>query len=173
MSKPLGNLPLAKKKAAGYYQNTMSNSFSQIPLFEGLCDETLAVIKPLLKPCTCHEGIIFQQGDPAIHLYLLISGTVDIIYKPYDAPELAITTVKPYGIFGWSAISEKTLYTSGAVCREECQAIRVLGNDVRTLCAEHPRAGEAFLDRLAESVSSRWHNAHKQVRDILSQGVFN
>ena len=51
--------------------------------------------------------------------------------------------------------------------------MRIQGNDLRELCSQHPKAGELLLDRLAESVSSRWQDAHSQVRDILSQGVLN
>ena len=151
----------------------MSYTFETIPLFNDLSEETLQIIEPLFEPCTCHEGVIFKQGDPAIHLYLVIKGGVDIFYKPYDAPSIAITSVKPGGIFGWSAISGNTLYTSGATCQAKCQAMRIQGSDLRDLCIQHPQEGEILLDRLAESVSTRWQDAHSQVRDILFQGMSN
>ena len=151
----------------------MDTKFENIPLFEGLSEETLVLLAPLFEPCTCHEGLIFEQGDPAIHLYLVIEGSVDILYKPYDAPPIIITTVKPGGIFGWSAIAGNTVYTSSASCHEVCKAMRVRGTDLRKLPIEHPEAGEILLDRLANSVSKRWRNAHTQVRDILSLGISN
>lgn len=149
----------------------MDTKFDNIPLFEGLSDEILQLIEPLFEPCTCHEGIIFEQGEPAVHLYLVVEGSVDILYKPYDAPPLTITNVKPGGIFGWSAIAGNTVYTSGAACHEVCKTMRVRGSDLRKLSLEHPKAGEILLDRIAESVSRRWQNAHTQVRDILSIGI--
>ena len=149
----------------------MDSRVEHLSLFKDLSKETLKLLRPLFEPCTCHEGVIFKQGDPAIHLYLLITGAVYIRYKPYDGSEITITTVKPNGIFGWSAISENTLYTSSASCSDESQAMRIQGNTLRELCAQHPRTGEILLDRLAESVSRRWSNAKTQVRDILSDGV--
>ncbi len=150
----------------------MGNVFKEFPLFDGLSEDILKIIEPLFEQCTCHKGIIFKQGDPAIYLYLIHKGyVVDIVYKPYDAPEIAITSVKANGIFGWSAIAGNRVYTSGAACKAECEAVRIQGNDLRELCVQHPQAGEILLDRLAESVSSRWENAHSQVRDILGQGV--
>ena len=151
----------------------MDSAFENIPLFKDLSTETLEIVTPLFEPCTCHAGIIFEQGDPATHLYLVIEGSIDILYKPYDAPSIAITSVKPDGIFGWSAIAGNRAYTSGASCQAKCLAMRILGKDLRELCLQHPRAGEILLDRLAESVSTRWANAHSQVRDILTQGVLN
>ncbi len=149
----------------------MGSIFKEFPLFNDLSEDILEIIKPLFELCTCHEGVIFKQGDPAIYLYLVHKGYVDILYKPYDAPEIAITSVRAGGIFGWSAIAGNRLYTSGAACKAECEAVRIQGDDLRELCVQHPQAGEILLDRLAESVSSRWKNAHSQVRDILEQGV--
>ncbi len=151
----------------------MSFTFETIPLFNDLNEETLQIIEPLFEPCTCHKGTIFKQGDPAIHLYLVVKGGVDIFYKPYDAPPITITGVKSGGIFGWSAISRNTLYTSGAICQAKCQVMRIQGSDLRALCIQHRQEGEILLDRLAESVSTRWQDAHSQVRDILFQGVSN
>lgn len=145
--------------------------FKDIPLFKDLSTEVLEILQPVFEPCTCYKGVIFEQGDPAIHLYILTQGAVDILYKPYDAPVITVTTLKPWEIFGWSAITGNTVYTSGAACNIECQAMRVRGSDLRNLSIEHPQAGEILLDRLAESVSMRWQDAHSQVRDILSQGV--
>ena len=151
----------------------MDFKFDNIPLFEGLSEETISLLEPLFEPCTCHEGNIFEQGDPAIHLYLLVEGSVDILYKPYDTPPITITNVKAGGIFGWSAIAGNTVYTSSATCHETCKAMRIRGSDLRKLSADHPEAGEILLDRLANSVSKRWKNAHTQVREILSLGISN
>ncbi|MCP4139961.1 MAG: cyclic nucleotide-binding domain-containing protein [Chloroflexi bacterium] len=149
----------------------MNIDFKTIPLFKGLSPNMLEIITPLFNPCTCHEGIVFKQGDPAIYLYLVIEGRVDILYKPYDAPEIKITSIGPGEIFGWSAIAGNTAYTSGATCHKKTTAVRIQGNHLHELYTKYPEAGELLLDRLAESIPSRWKNAHTQVRDILSQSI--
>jgi CRP-like cAMP-binding protein len=151
----------------------MVAKFENISLFKDLNEDTLQLFAPLFETCICHEGIIFEQGTPAVHIYLLLEGSVDILYKPYDAPPITITNVKPGGIFGWSAIAGNNVYTSGAICHGKSKALRIQGNALRKLCLDYPEAGELLLDRLAQSVSKRWHNAHAQVREILSQGVSN
>ena len=151
----------------------MVSTINNIPLFDSLSPKALKLVEPLFEPCICHEGRIFEQGDPAIYLYLVIEGLVDILFKPYDGPEITITTVKAGGIFGWSAITGNRIYTSGASCLEKCQAMRIKGSSLRELCIQHPDTGSILLDRLAESVSARWQDAHSQVRDILTQCVSN
>lgn len=154
-----------------YYPSKMDTKLSALPLFEGVNEEILALLEPLFEPCLCYEGTIFEQGDPAIHFYLVIEGAVDILYKPYDSPPITITTVREGGIFGWSAIAGNTVYTSGAVCEAVCKTRRIRGTDLRKLVAEHPHAGKVLLDRLAASVSNRWQNTQLQVREILSLGM--
>lgn len=173
MSKSLGNLPLAKAFSKRYYRESMSVEFENISLFKGLSPKMLEIITPLFEPCTCHEGIIFKQGDPAIHLYLVLEGGVDILYKPYDTPEIKITSVGPGEIFGWSAIAGNAAYTSGATCYTKTSAVRIQGSDLHKLYNEDPEAGELLIDRVVESIPSRWKNAHSQVRDILSQSISN
>ena len=149
----------------------MDSLIEHIPLFDDLDKKTLKIVKPLFETCACHKGTIFEQGDPAIHLYFVLTGSVDILYKPYDAPPIIITEVKTGGVFGWSAIAGNTAYTSGASCKNEAQTMRIQGGDLRDLCVEHPKTGEILLDRLSASVSARWSNARLQVRDILTQGI--
>jgi hypothetical protein len=36
---------------------------------------------------------------------------------------------------------------------------------------EHPEEGKDILERLANGVSSRWRDAHKQVKSMLAQGI--
>lgn len=151
----------------------MISTIKNIPLFGNLSLKALKLVEPLFEPCICHKGRIFEQGDPAVYLYLIIEGSVDILFKPYDGSEITITTVKAGGIFGWSAITGNTIYTSGAACVEKCQALRIKGSSLRELCIQDPETGGILLDQLAESVSARWQNAHSQVRDILSQGIIN
>lgn len=151
----------------------MDNLFEGTHIFDKLDEEMLGILATLFEPCTCHEGIIFKQGDPAIHLYIVKTGAVDLTYKPYDAPPITITTVHSDGIFGWSAIGGNTVYTSSAVCRTQCTALRTQGSAIRELCVRDRERGELLLDLLADSVGKRWKNAQAHVRDILTQGVSN
>jgi len=46
-------------------------------------------------------------------------------------------------------------------------------NGLRKFCVEHPEDGKDILERLADGVSSRWKDAHRQVQSILLQGLKN
>lgn len=130
------------------------------------------LLKPLFEPYACSAGVtVLQQGKPADYLYLVISGAVEMTYKPYDGVPITISHVEKDGLFGWSAVVGSEKYTSSAIAIENLETMRIRGSELRKLCADHPEAGKEILERLASSVSARVQNAQEQVKSILEQGM--
>ena len=150
----------------------MFNELNRFPIFRDLDEKYMDYLKPLFAPYSCHAGeIILQQGRPADYLYLVISGSVEISYKPYDGVSITVSHVEAGGLFGWSAVVGSEKYTSSATAIEDMEAVRIRGSELRKLCVYHPDGGKEILERLASSVSSRWKDAHEQVKFILVQGM--
>jgi CRP-like cAMP-binding protein len=101
----------------------------------------------------------------------VIDGKVDMSFKPYDGNPMTISHVGKGGLFGWSSVVGSDKYTSTAIAIEDLRAYRVHGSELRRFCLEHPEAGKDILERLADGVSSRWKDAHSQVKSILFQGM--
>jgi CRP/FNR family transcriptional regulator, cyclic AMP receptor protein len=141
-------------------------------MFEDLNENMISLLTPLFEVFSCQPGsIIFQQGDQAEYLYLVLDGKVDMSFKPYDGNPMTISHIDKGGLFGWSAVVGSNTYTSTALAIEDVKAFRIHGSDLREFCREHPEAGKDILERLADGVSSRWKDAHKQVQSILLQGM--
>jgi CRP/FNR family transcriptional regulator, cyclic AMP receptor protein len=141
-------------------------------MFEDLNENMISLLTPLFEVFSCQPGsIIFQQGDQAEYLYLVLDGKVDVSFKPYDGNPMTISHIDKGGLFGWSAVVGSKTYTSTALAIEDVQAFRIHGSDLLKFCREHPKAGKDILERLADGVSSRWKDAHKQVQSILLQGM--
>lgn len=150
----------------------MLQDLRTIPPFEDLSEDILRLVEPLFERYTCPAGaVIFEQGDPALYLYLLLRGAVTIRYKPYDGPPLNLTQVAAGGVFGWSAVVGNPAYTSGTVAKEDVEAVRLRGTSLRGLVIRHPQAGRVILDKLAAKVSNRWKDANQQVREILEEAI--
>jgi len=143
-----------------------------VPTFEDLDDEYVDLLKPLFEPFSCRAGfIILQQGAPADYLYLVLSGQVQISFKPDDGSPITISHVEEGGWFGWSSVVGSRKYTSSAIAIVDLETIRIHGNELRRLCIEQPEVGKVLLERLADNVSFRWKDAHKQVQSILTKGL--
>lgn len=149
-------------------QKSIENLF----LFEDLDDEAMDLLLPLFHNCGCEqEEIIFEQGDEADFLYILIEGEVSIRFKPDDGQEMVISRISSGGVFGWSAAFGSEFYTSGAYCDSDSELIRVKGADLKMLCEKHPEIGILIIERLAAIVAERLRNTHAQVVSLLSYGL--
>ncbi len=147
----------------------MLDSLPYIPLFQGFDSFQISILKNLFEDFFCPaKTVIFEQGDPAKYLYLLISGEIAIRYKPYDGPPLTLTRLHDGEVFGWSAVIGTPKYTSSIVSETDVAAIRVEGAHLWTLVREHPEIGTTIIDRLARIVSPRWENAHAQIQSLLN-----
>jgi CRP-like cAMP-binding protein len=152
----------------------MFSDLNLVPAFEDLDDEYVDLLKPLFDPFSCQAGsIVVQQGTPADYLYLILSGRVEVSFKPYDGGPITVSHVEKDGWFGWSAVVGSRKYTSSALAIEELETIRIHGKELRKLCMEQPEAGKVVLERLADNVSLRWKDAHEQVQSILAKGLKN
>jgi len=146
--------------------------FEQLPLFRDLSSTQLRLLRPMFIPSECYPGmVLFEQGDPAEFLYLVVAGEVVIRYKPEDGPTITVTRVHSGGVVGWSAALGNRVYTSAAVCSDCAQMLRVRGSDLRKLCEDDPETGILVLERLAWIIAERLHNTHEQVVTLLKQGL--
>lgn len=152
----------------------MSSDFDNLSIFRNLTRNDMELLKPLLEPYTCKVGtVILEQGKSADYLYVIVTGKVEISYKPYDGQRITVSHVEKAGLFGWSAVVGSELYTSSATAIEDLQAVRIHGSKLRKFCTDHPEAGKQVLEQLASSVSSRWKDANQQVQAILKNGLKN
>ena len=145
---------------------------NRVTFFVDLDEKYMNLLRSLFEPYSCQAGtVILQQDAPAEFLYLVVSGTVEMSYKPYDGNPITVSHVEKDGLFGWSAVVGSEKYTSSAIAIGNVETVRVRGSELRKFCIEHPEAGKAVLERLADGVSSRWKDAHQQIKSLLVQRI--
>jgi CRP-like cAMP-binding protein len=144
----------------------------QMYVFQGLKESQLNQLKPMMELCHFHnEMVIFEQGQAANALYILLEGEVCIEYKPYDGPPLTVARILPGGVFGWSAALKREIYTSGAVAHAESSAYCITSQNLRQICEQDPETGGILIDRLASVIAKRLRNTHLEIFSILSEGM--
>lgn len=143
-----------------------------LSVFRGLEQEQQDLLIPLISLYHIPEGTtIFKQGEAATHLYVLESGIVEIIFKPFDGPSLSVSRLTSGCIFGWSSTLGREGYTSAAKAVMDSEAYRICGKELQALCEEHPDTGVVILDRLASAIVERLECTHNEIMSILNQGM--
>jgi CRP-like cAMP-binding protein len=148
--------------------------FNNVELFEDIESEQFAKIKPLFKPCQYQAGeTIFEQGEQADSLFILVDGVVAIRFDPHDGEILTVATIEKDGVFGWSAVFGSDTYTSGAICMEDAQLLCVDGCDLKEFNKKDPKTCILILNRLAKVVAQRLKRSHRhsQVVAMLENGL--
>lgn len=149
-----------------------AQDIANIPLFRGLDADQIDQIRPMVEVCRFPSNrTVFEQGEKAKYLYVVIEGYVVIRYKPFDGPPLTVARIAPGGVFGWSAALGHEAYTSSAVCSQPTAAYRITGQNLHCLCQNHPETGTIILERLANVIAERLASTHTQIVNILGQGI--
>lgn len=147
-------------------------TLERVSLFKGLAKEHLQLIAPKFQRETYpDETTIFAQGDPADSLYVLLSGSVSIQFKPHDGEIINVSEIREGDVCGWSAALGRNVYTSCAMTTAKSELVRIKGVDLRELCSSNPEIGVVILERLAEVIAERLRNTHAHVVELLWQGV--
>ena len=149
-----------------------SENLGDLAFFEGLSDADLRLLAPFFAPQAYESRMtVFDQGDRADFLYLVVKGEVVIHYKPDDGPMMIVTRVPPGGVFGWSAAMGNPVYTSSADCTHETATVRIRGLDLRMLCKKHQAVGKIILDRLAAVIAERTKTRKMDVIEMLDKSI--
>ena len=146
--------------------------YANLSIFEGLDPKQLGLLSPFMEEMRFSSDTgIFDQGQLADCLYILLEGEVIINYKPYDGPPLIVARIFPGGVFGWSSVLSHDQYSSGAVASHDCVAYRIRAQSLQSICDCHPDTGRVLLERLAGVIAERLRNTHASILNLLSQGI--
>lgn len=149
-----------------------SELLARFALIEDFSEDQIEVLRPIIEDIRFDtDQVIFNQGDPADYLYFVLDGRVSIRFKPEDGPELTVSEVDRGEVFGWSSALGSQRYTSSAICSECGLFIRLEGEDLKSLCQEHPETGILILNRLAGVIARRLRGTHEQVVALLHRGL--
>ncbi len=150
----------------------LSNDFKHLAIFQGMSAPQQELMSALFIPYDCgDETVIFEQGDPAEFLYIVVNGEVIVSFKPDDGPAIIVARIHPGGVVGWSAALGSRMYTSGAYCTGDTRLLRIRGTDLRKICEQYPETGVILLDRLAAVIAQRLTSTHDQVLALLELGL--
>lgn len=145
-----------------------AEALASLPLFTGMSLQEIEHVARLGEVRMYPVGErLFAQGDPADRLHILLSGRVNIVFKPHDGDLLSVAVIDPGGVFGWSSALGRRAYTSSAVSLDACQTFSLRGVALRELCELHPETGVTILERLAQVIADRLDSTHTQVVDLL------
>ena len=141
----------------------------ELKIFEGFTPEETNDLKAIIDCVQVPAGEeILRQNQRATNLYIVVSGEVEIFHKPYDAPQLSVGRLSSGGVFGWSAILGREVYTSSVIALSNCLLYRMQAFKLQQLCELHHETGVVLLEKIAKSVAQQPAHIHEQIMNMIS-----
>lgn len=126
------------------------------PHFAGLDDEYLSQIALISDQVKFQAGdVLYVEEALATHFCLLISGTIDIVYRLGDNRIVVADTLIAGDAFGWSALLEPHRLTATSMGGKPGEYIRVEGEGLRRICDENPACGYRVAMELGKLLRDR------------------
>jgi CRP/FNR family transcriptional regulator, cyclic AMP receptor protein len=134
------------------------------PYFGGINDESLKQVAMLADEVTVPAGKqMFNEGDPAQYLYLILRGEVNIQYLLGTGELRTVDTLVDGDLLVWSAMVEPYKTTAVGTTTKETQLVRIAAPRLRALCDKDPLLGYRLTIEVAKLLSHRLESARIQL----------
>lgn len=130
-------------------------------VFQGLKDAQIEKLMAIAREESCPTGtLLYKEGDPSTHLYLVQQGKVFLQMKTDMGParppmQVIIDVVTRREAFGWSAFVEPNLHTLSALIAEPTTLILFDGGKMKALMEEDCAMGFEVMKGLTRLLANR------------------
>ena len=146
---------------------TIDAILQEVPLFNGLSDDALALI------AGCGENVgfeedeaLFAEGDAADSFYVVRSGTVALeIFVPTRGA-VTIDTIEQGDVVGWSWLVPPYRWHFDARAGTDVRATAFDGACLRGKCAADPQLGYDLMTRFAQVMMERLQSTRLRLLDV-------
>ncbi|PJF43538.1 MAG: hypothetical protein CUN55_08565 [Phototrophicales bacterium] len=154
----------------GRYQQNQhtTQTLSKIEALAGLSEDTLIAICEAahfrnLKP----KEILYQQGEEAHAIYVVLSGGVQLIEHTNDGKVVGLKLYSAGDLFGLLSIGGIYRHQSRVEALLPTQMMCLDRESIRHVILQHPDFALRIIDLLIEHV----HMAHSRVREMATEQV--
>ena len=138
----------------------------KIPIFQDLSRREIVKIESILhrRNLSADEAIV-KEGDPGVGMYIIVSGTVQILQVGEGGVRLQLATLTSGDFFGEQALLDDSPRTASAYASETCRIIGFFRPDLLELIESNPRLGLKIVMRLSQMISVRLRHTTRLLKE--------
>jgi CRP/FNR family cyclic AMP-dependent transcriptional regulator len=141
--------------------------FPQRDLFHGMETVFVKAIMDLAEKADFQSGdILFHEGEPADHLYILVKGGVKLTLG--ENGHVVYNVSHGGETFGWSSLVGREKYSASAECQKSTRVFKVNVNALQGILDSDPSNGLVLYRRLAGVLGERLIQSYKNALDASS-----
>ena len=141
------------------------DDIKRIDFFKDFTEDELKAVQEICNEESYRAGaIIFNEDDPALHLYVLKTGKVSTEIKIASGKYLSVLTLSNFAEpLGWSALVEPFRFTATARCVEDSTIFSIDAMKLMDLIKKDYRMGFLVMRRIARLISERIRDTRLQL----------
>ncbi len=136
------------------------------PFFAGLDEAELKAIAMVSEEVRAPAGaILFEEGQTADALFLLLSGSVDLSFNSPlgNGFQIHIGEINPGEPFAISALIPPHMLTHTARAGNAIHALKIAAIPLRAICERDARVGYVVMHKVAQAAMERLHFTRVQL----------
>jgi CRP-like cAMP-binding protein len=114
---------------------------------------TMEVLDIAQKLFQNESEVLFHEGDPAEHFYVLLKGRVKLSLG--ETGPVVYMVREPGEIIGWSGLVGRDRYSASGECMEETNLLKFNRDVFLEILKKYPRNEALLFKRLAEMLGNR------------------
>ncbi|MBM4146149.1 MAG: cyclic nucleotide-binding domain-containing protein [Nitrospira sp.] len=136
----------------------------KIPVFNDLNSRALTKIKRILhqREYKANE-VIFNQGDVGLGMYIIESGSVEIVCNP---ERHILAQLHEGDFFGELALLDESPRSASAIAKTPCRMLCFFKPELLDLLDRDPKLGSKILFKLAWTIGERLKTTNQQVKEL-------
>jgi uncharacterized membrane protein len=139
-----------------------------VPLFALLDEDEIAVLAAQVEMKTfAPRQRIYKMGEPGMHAYILMSGSVQVSTVDDDHQEVVVDQPGHGQFFGFASMLEQTPHQTSAMAMEQSVCVEISRDDIAILLQRKPMAGMDMLTVLGQ----QFHASQQLVRIRASRNA--
>lgn len=147
---------------------TLTSHLSRVAFLRGLTSAELNTVAQAAHTRQClRETFIFQQGDTAEAMYVLLAGQVRMTQLTPDGNQVILRYIQPGDMFGGIAAMGLTTYPATAQVTEEGSALFWDARTIHDLILQIPQLGLNALEHAADTIIQ----LQDRVRELQTERV--
>jgi CRP-like cAMP-binding protein len=140
----------------------------QSPLFASVDEDGAAALMELLtEQVVAKGGVLFHEGEPGDHLYLILEGKVKLGHASADGRESLMAVLGPGEMFGELSLFDPGPRAASATALTEARVVRLGNAQLMPWLAGRPEVAAALLQALAR----RLRRTNETMADLVFSDV--
>jgi len=167
MISPIWDIAFFKKKKD---KGDIFQILENVPIFSDLDERELIEVEKIVHRRQYKKGEpIFRMGDPGLGMYIIVTGTVDIVEELQDENQKHIATLGHGAFFGDLALLDESPRSASAIAAVDCDIIGFFRPDLMDMLYRKPQLGIKILVALARDIGERLRRTNEQLSQIIRE----